>query len=510
MKRFGCLQFLFLSLTFIFLTSLAPASEISESRDFWKNFNEKTTDFSAAFEQLKQIGEKRDYRDFEIVEDVPPEKIPFEDLTEKQGSESEFWYSGAKCRVLVTKESFVFYEKTICPKLHTFLKGIASDVQAKTYTFVRNETGTIYGYTYMGFYSKQLDEDLSQLDKPAVILVQSKNYSKIVNSKKDDSIDMDVTIYILANAYGESVPYEVDWITLRKDVYTVVSYRKPDEKDKDYRPVSNQICVPSYSVSYGYKRICFSPWLSYGVSFETSPTILYRGDNGLKAVAVSWDEKGNASLEGAYTAKEKEIEEYNSPEKVKQREKEFKKKMEEERQKAIAKTPLVLRIFLFCYSLVVLLVTIVAIAIFIYGCQEDKHPAWHWENKSAAIKEVLIITYLGVVCCYMSYLMYYSPGQLLETWLSCGFFFLPFYIFMPNIWSIFKTTPEERMQNAIDDATADPDSRLFFMIARPFLKLFLIIIILGAVGGFFLHVAFWSRSRALIFQGLYPPKPEEC
>ncbi|MBQ3349886.1 MAG: CPBP family intramembrane metalloprotease [Thermoguttaceae bacterium] len=501
MKRFGCLLFLFLTLTLISLTDLAPASEISESRDFWKNFNEKTTDFSAAFEQLKQIGEKRDYRDFEIVEDVPPEKIPFEDLTEKQGSESEFWYSGAKCRVLVTKESFVFYEKTICPKLHTFLKGIASDVQAKTYTFVRNETGTIYGYTYMGFYSKQLDEDLSQLDKPAVILVQSKNYSKIVNSKKDDSIDMDVTIYILANAYGESVPYEVDWITLRKNVYTVVSYRKPDEKDKDYRPVSNQICVPSYSVSYGYKRICFSPWLSYGVSFETSPIILYRGDNGLKAVAVSWDEKGNASLEGAYTAKEKEIEEYNSPEKVKQREKEFKKKMEEERQKAIDSMSPKLRTFLFCYPIVVIIATIGSIAVLIYGFMEFLHPTWYWLNKFRVVWQVITIIYLGFLSCFMSYSIYYRPNQFWGIWFTCGFLFLPF------IAILLLSTPEERIRNAIDDATSDPDSRLFLMFLRPILKF----IIVCFFGGALLHIFFWRRSLELIFRGLFPSAegPEE-
>lgn len=501
MKRFGCLMFLFLTLTLISLTDLAPASEISESRDFWKNFNEKTTDFSVAFEQLKQIGEKRDYRDFEIVEDVPPEKIPFEDLTEKQGSESEFWYSGAKCRVLVTKESFVFYEKTICPKLHTFLKGIASDVQAKTYTFVRNETGTIYGYTYMGFYSKQLDEDLSQLDKPAVILVQSKNYSKIVNSKKDDSIDMDVTIYILANAYGESVPYEVDWITLRKNVYTVVSYRKPDEKDKDYRPVSNQICVPSYSVSYGYKRICFSPWLSYGVSFETSPTVLYRGEDGLKAVTVSWDEKGNASLEGAYTAKEKEIEEYNSPEKVKQREKEFKKKMEEERQKAIDSMSPKLQTFLFCYPIVVIIATIGSIAVLIYGFMEFLHPTWYWLNKFRVVWQVITIIYLGFLSCFMSYSIYYRPNQFWGIWFTCGFLFLPF------IAILLLSTPEERIRNAIDDATSDPDSRLFLMFLRPILKF----IIVCFFGGALLHIFFWRRSLELIFRGLFPSAegPEE-
>ncbi|MBQ6616893.1 MAG: CPBP family intramembrane metalloprotease [Thermoguttaceae bacterium] len=501
MKRFGCLLFLFLTLTLISLTDLAPASEISESRDFWKNFNEKTTDFSAAFEQLKQIGEKRDYRDFEIVEDVPPEKIPFEDLTEKQGSESEFWYSGAKCRVLVTKESFVFYEKTICPKLHTFLKGIASDVQAKTYTFVRNETGTIYGYTYMGFYSKQLDEDLSQLDKPAVILVQSKNYSKIVNSKKDDSIDMDVTIYILANAYGESVPYEVDWITLRKNVYTVVSYRKPDEKDKDYRPVSNQICVPSYSVSYGYKRICFSPWLNYGSTFETSPTSLYRGEDGLKAVTVSWDQKGNTSIEDAFIAEEKEIEEYNSPEKVKQREKEFKKKMEEERQKAIDSMSPKLRTFLFCYPIVVIIATIGSIAVLIYGFMEFLHPTWYWLNKFRVVWQVITIIYLGFLSCFMSYSIYYRPNQFWGIWFTCGFLFLPF------IAILLLSTPEERIRNAIDDATSDPDSRLFLMFLRPILKF----IIVCFFGGALLHIFFWRRSLELIFRGLFPSAegPEE-
>lgn len=523
MKRFGCLLFLFLTLTLISLTSLAPASVISESRDFWNNFNEKTTDFSTAFEQLKQIGEERDFRDFEIVVDVPPEKIPFEDLTAKQGAESEFWYSGAKCRVLVTKESFAFYEKVICPKLHTFLNGIASNVQEKTYTFVRNEYSTDYsGCLIFGLNSEQLSKDLDEWEKPAVVLIQSKKYKEIINSKIGDTFDLDVTIYTLPNAYGEAVHGRNVGYGGR-DAYTVVSYNKPDEKDESYRPDSCNIRIPGYSCekenlftlgayvpTLRIRIIFFSPWLNYGSTFETSPTVLYRGEDDLKAVTVSWDKKGNTSLAGAYTAKEKETEEYNSPEKVKEREEEFNRKMEEERQEAIAKTSPVLRIFLFCYSLAVLLITIGAIAIFIYGCLEDKHPAWHWENKSAAIKEVLIITYLGAVCCYMSYSMFYSPHHFWGVWLSSGFFFLPFYLVTPNIWSIFKSTPEERIQNAISDATSDPDTGLFIMIVRPFLKLFLILFLLCAIGGILLHVVFWCRSRALIFQGLYPPKPEEC
>lgn len=504
MKHFGCLHFLILTLALISLTSLASASRISESREFWKNFDEKTTDFSAAFEQLKQVGQERDYRDFEIVEDESPTKIPFEDLTERQGAESGFWYTGAKCRALVTKESFVFYEKTICPKLHTFLKGIASDVQEKSYTFVRKESESIYGYTYLGFYSKQLEEDLSQLDKPAVILVQTKSYSKIVNSQKDDSINMDVTIYVLAKAYGESVPDEIEWYHLRKDIYTVVSYRKPDEKDKDYRPASREISVPGYSVSYGINRICFSPWLYYGVSFETSPTVLYRGEKGLNAVTVAWDHKGNTSLEDAYKVAEKESKDYYSDEKVQQRKEEFDRKMEEERQKAIKSMPPILRTILFGYPIVVIITVVGVIAALIYGFLAFLHPTWYLVNKFNIIWMFITVIYLAGLSCYMCYSINYSPNELWGIWFKCGFLYIPFFLTLPAVSAMFTTTPEERLQNAIDDATSDPDSRLMMMFMRPILKIVIGMLILCFVGGILLHLSFWKRSALLIQATVFP------
>ncbi len=509
MKRLVCLLFLILALPFLSVTGLAPASEISESRDFWKKFNEKTTDFSAAFEQLQQIGEERDFRDFEIVEDVPPTKIPFEDLTANQGEVSGFWYSGAECRALVTKDSFDFFEKTICPKLHKFLKGIASDVQAKTYTFVRDDTHEGYSdYLILCLYSNELDNDLDKLEKPAVVLIQSKSYEKIVNSKKGDSFDLDVTIYTLPNAYGNAIfKYLSGNIGANgKNVYTVVSYKKPDEKDESYRPNSTDIKIPCYSTTSTYNSgrspvRFFSPWLNFGVSFETSPTSLYRGEDGLKVVTVSWDQKGNTSIEDAFIAEEKEEKEYYSPEKVQQRKEEIERRREEERQKAIDSMSPKLRTFLFCYPIVVIIATIGSIAVLIYGFMEFLHPTWYWLNKFRVVWQVITIIYLGFLSCFMSYSIYYRPNQFWGIWFTCGFLFLPF------IAILLLSTPEERIRNAIDDATSDPDSRLFLMFLRPILKF----IIVCFFGGALLHIFFWRRSLELIFRGLFPSAegPEE-
>lgn len=170
----------------------------------------------------------------------------------------------------------------------------------------------------------------------------------------------------------------------------------------------------------------------------------------------------------------------------------------EERQKAIDAMPEEMRSVLpklIYYPIAVIIAVAVVFLALVYGFMRNLHPSWSWDGR--AVWYFITILYLGFFSCLICYGLLYDPSRYVDAWLGGGLFYLPFAL--TSGW--FTLTPAEQVRDAIQDATADPDTGLFIMMARPIIRL----VVICAIGGFALHLSFWWRSIYFLFVSMFPP-----